>query len=133
MIKNKEKYTQFIDYSGLWARGSAISGDIDLCYVYMGCYVFVEFKTGNTKVTPGQETMYKTIVDALNATGTPACYCVARHNVRNGDVDGSMCHVSEWYQCGYTMRCNMTVKEFIRYFMKTNEHKIHFRSDCNAS
>lgn len=132
MIKDKNKYMQFIDYSGLWARGSAISGDIDLCYIYKGCYVFVEFKTGNTKVSPGQETMYKTIVDALNATGTPACYCVARHNVRQSDVDGSMCIVTEWYM-GQTMKSNTSVKEFIRYFMKINGHKIHFRSDCDAS
>lgn len=135
MIRNIKKYMQFIDYSDLWAVTPAVSGDIDLCYMYKGAFVFVEYKTGvHTRVKQSQLSMYRTICDALNKAGHPATFCIACHEQCEGTVNGANVYVREAYYKGDIMPViDYTVKEYLKWFFEDNHRPIEFRSDFDET
>ena len=118
MIENRERFNQFIDYSGL-TFGTLHPTDIDGVLEYRNKgFILFEVKMNNVWMPQGQRIALTRITDAL-AMSKPAILFVARHNVLDPrvDVDASRCIVTEYYYKGQWWRGEKTLREMTADFI----------------
>jgi len=128
-INFRERSRQIRDYSGLRYKNITPT-DIDgFLEIQDKVFIFLEFKTGKTQLTFGQELALERLCDNTNR---PTILIIAKHNHSiDEDIDAAKCQVVKYRYARkwYNANPGKTVKFLIDRFLIKNKLSIYLEKD----